>query len=118
MQQLLAAGSRGGAVQHRSSLSLTGHLGDHGRSDVGRGAGTAGAYFETAHREPSMHASDWATRDVLDGIGTWHDDHPSGPHRGVPSSRSQAEVSGLPAKHAAALAGGLRPLPVQKFGSS
>ncbi len=55
----------------------------------------------------------WATPDVLDGIGMWHDDQPSsGPRRGVPSSRSRAEVSGLPAKHAAALAGLLRPVDI------
>ncbi len=42
----------------------------------------------------------------------WHDDQPSGPRRGVPSSRSQAEVSALPAKHAAALTGRLHPVDI------
>ena len=42
----------------------------------------------------------------------WHDDQPSGPRRGVPSPRSQAGESGLPAQHAAALAGRLRPVDI------
>ena len=54
----------------------------------------------------------WATPDALDGIGVWHDDQPSGRHRAVTSSRSQAEESGLTAKHAAALAGRLRPVDI------
>ena len=54
----------------------------------------------------------WATPDVLDGIRMWHDDQPSGPRRGLPSSRSQAEESGLPANHAEALAGRLRPVDI------
>jgi hypothetical protein len=54
----------------------------------------------------------WATPDVLDGIGMWHDDQPYGPRWAVTSSRLQAEESGLPAKRAAALAGRLRPVEV------
>jgi hypothetical protein len=54
----------------------------------------------------------WATPDTLDGIRMWHDDQPSDRRRGVPSSRSQAEASELPAKHAAALVGRLRPVDI------
>ena len=55
----------------------------------------------------------WATPDVLDGIGMWHDGihQTCAPRQGGQSVDSQTE-SGLSAKHAAALAGRIRPVDV------